>query len=269
MSGEEYSLNKDDYAKNPRPPKGVRVKNRAKQKYEGMVIETVSFGKCLVKEYVSSFKIFVEFEDGTIVETSNAQVIRGSIKNPNMPFVSGVGFVGQGVYSNKDNPECYKYWNGILERCYCPKYHEKKPTYRDCTVVHEWHNFQNFAKWFYKQIREESWELDKDLLIKGNRVYGPDTCCFVPRALNLLIPHRKQGNDSLPIGVHESPNKGIYISGCNDENGNNVVLGFSKDVTVVALKYKIFKEDVIKKVAERWRDRIDPKLYLSLISWEI
>lgn len=271
MTEMEYSLNREDYAKNPRPPKGVRMKLRTKQKYEGMVVETVGFGKCIVKEYINSFKILVEFEDGTIVETNNAQVIRGSIKNPNMPFVSGVGFVGQGDYSNKNNPECYKYWNNIIERGYCPKFHAKKPTYKDCSVATEWHNFQNFAKWFYKQVREEGWELDKDLLVKGNRVYGPDTCCFVPRALNMLIVHRKPaGSDnSLPIGVHESPNKGIYISTCKDENGNNVVLGFSRTVEEMSLKYKTFKEQVIKKVADRWKERIDPRLYESLISWEI
>lgn len=269
MKEVEYSLDKQDYAKNPRPSKGVRVKNRAKQKYEGMIVETLGFGKCIVKEYIDCYTILVEFEDGTVVSVSNSQVLQGSIKNPNMPFVSGVGFVGQGEYSNKNNPECYKYWNGIMERAYCPKYHQKRPTYKDCTVVNEWHNFQNFAKWFYKQVREEGWELDKDLLVKGNREYGPDTCCFVPRALNILIPHRKQGDTSFPIGVHESPNKGIYISGCNDEDGNNVILGFSRNVEEMALKYKVFKESVIKKVAERWKDRIDVKLYGSLMAWEI
>lgn len=266
-----YSLNKEDYSKNPRPPKGVRVRNRAKQKYEGMVVETKGFGKCIVKEYIDSCNILVQFEDGTEVTVSNGQVLKGSIKNPNMPFVSGVGFLGQGDYSNKDNPECYKYWNGILERSYCPKFHAKKPTYADCSVVVEWHNFQNFASWFYTQVKEEGWELDKDLLVKGNRIYGPDTCCFVPRALNILILHRKQaGSDlSLPIGVHESPNKGRYISTCKDENGKNVSLGFSGSVEETAMKYKMFKEQVIKKVAERWKQRIDPRLYQSLMNWEI
>lgn len=271
MSDIKYSLNKEDYAKNPRPPKGVRVKYRTKQKYEGKVIETSGFGICIVKEYIDSLTILVEFDDGTLVTVSNAQIIRGSIKNPNMPNVCDVGYVGQGLYTHKNNPECYKHWVRLIHRCYSSKLHAKKPTYKDCSVAEEWHNFQNFAEWFYRQVNEEGWELDKDLLRKGNRIYGPETCCFVPRALNMLIVHRKQaGSDnSLPIGVHESPNKGIYISKCKDENGNNVVLGFSRDIEELALKYKMFKEQIIKKVADRWKERISPILYQSLIDWEI
>jgi len=245
------------------------MKLKSKLKYEGMIIDTKNFGRCVVIEYIDSYNILVKFEDETIVKVSNAQILRGSIKNPNKPNVSGVGFVGQGAYSNKSDPECYSYWNCIMERGYCPKYHEKRPTYRDCSVVKEWHNFQNFAEWFYRQIKEDGWELDKDLICKGNRVYGPDTCCFVPRALNILIPHRKQGDRNYPIGVHKVPHKEYYTSNCNDENGKTVRLGQSKSVEVMSLRYKNFKESVIKKVAEKWKERIDRRLYESLLAWEI
>ncbi len=72
----------------------------------------------------------------------------------------------------------YSRWNSILMRCYCNSYHERFPTYKDCTVAKEWHNFQNFAKWFEENYIE-GYHVDKDIKVKGNRVYGPDTCIFV------------------------------------------------------------------------------------------
>lgn len=66
----------------------------------------------------------------------------------------------------------------MLQRCYDKDSLEKNPTYKDCTVAEEWHNFQNFAEWF-KENYIEGYHLDKDIKIKGNRVYGPDRCMFV------------------------------------------------------------------------------------------
>ena len=60
----------------------------------------------------------------------------------------------------------------------------------DCSVYEGWHNFQNFAKWYednYYEIEEEQMHLDKDILVKGNKVYSPDTCVFVPETINGLF----------------------------------------------------------------------------------
>lgn len=46
--------------------------------------------------------------------------------------------------------------------------------------------FSNFAEWFDKH-HVEGWELDKDILVSGNRTYSPETCCFVPHEINVLF----------------------------------------------------------------------------------
>ena len=55
----------------------------------------------------------------------------------------------------------------------------------------------------------EGLELDKDLLVKGNKIYGPDTCCFLPGAINSLFSHGQKKKNNLPEGVTLNPN-GTY-----------------------------------------------------------
>lgn len=102
-----------------------------------------------------------------------------SVKKP----VYGVGINDTDyVFETKD----YKIWRNMLERCYCEKTQQKFPTYKGCTVCEEWHLFSNFKKWFHDNYIE-GWELDKDIMIIDNKVYSPDTCCFVPREINSFL----------------------------------------------------------------------------------
>ncbi|AUR87223.1 HNH endonuclease [Vibrio phage 1.097.O._10N.286.49.B3] len=79
------------------------------------------------------------------------------------------------------NSPAYTRWTGMMRRCY----KGTDPTYADCSVVPEWHDYEVFAEWFYQQDWEGK-ELDKDSLIKGNRVYGPDTCTLLTKQENLI-----------------------------------------------------------------------------------
>ena len=109
------------------------------------------------------------------------------IKNPYHPAVYGIGYIGEG---EGEKGRVYNIWKKVLQRCYSKEYHIKKPTYIGCSVVKEWLNFQNFAKWYkknYKPETMEGWHLDKDILVKGNKIYSPETCCFVPADINSLL----------------------------------------------------------------------------------
>ena len=41
----------------------------------------------------------------------------------------------------------YGKWVNMLQRCYSELYHDKFPTYKDCTVCEEWKYFSKFKKW--------------------------------------------------------------------------------------------------------------------------
>ena len=80
----------------------------------------------------------------------------------------------------------YRVWKGMLERCYSIKYQESQPTYIGCSVTDEWLTFSAFKNWMEKQ-NFEGMQLDKDLLIEGNKVYSPETCVFVSGMVNNFI----------------------------------------------------------------------------------
>lgn len=94
----------------------------------------------------------------------------------------------------------YQYWLNMLERCYSQKYHNRKPTYNGCTVCEEWLYFTNFKKWFDENYRE-GFHLDKDILVKGNKIYSPSECCFVPLYINNLPKDNRAFQGDLPMCV--------------------------------------------------------------------
>lgn len=83
----------------------------------------------------------------------------------------------------------YNRWFAMLQRCYAPTSTRIANTYAGCTVGSEWHNFQNFANWFYEQKYHDrdGYQIDKDLITFGNREYSPENCCIIPAQLNYAI----------------------------------------------------------------------------------
>jgi hypothetical protein len=113
--------------------------------------------------------------------------------------------------------ECpyYRAWTHMLERCYSTKLQEKHPTYVGCTVVTEWHLFSNFKAWMQKQDWEDN-QLDKDLLIEGNKVYGPATCIFVSPMVNTFIVDCRASRGEWLIGVYWEKRKNKFKSQCRN-----------------------------------------------------
>lgn len=196
----------------------------------------------------------------------------GKIKCPYELRVFGVACVGDGDYKTKINGKHTKYyrsWRAMIQRCYDPKFHNKEPTYTGCTVHDSWLNFQVFAEWAdknYYKIEEEQICLDKDILCKGNKIYSPDTCIFVPKRINLLFTKSDGVRGDLPIGVYYHRKK--YNSHCNI-NGKRKDLG-SYDTPEEAFQvYKNFKEQYIKEVAEEYKSKIPSKLYEAMLKYEV
>ena len=93
----------------------------------------------------------------------------------------------------------YAAWANMLARSYDPKYHEIKPTYADVTVCCEWHLFSAFAEW-YEINHIAGFELDKDILVSGNKVYSPSTCIFASKSDNVIGSMAKNYNFLDPDG---------------------------------------------------------------------
>jgi hypothetical protein len=191
--------------------------------------------------------------------------------------VYGVGYFGVGEHRSKINyvkTAEYAAWNKMLERCYSEKRLSTLPTYKNCSVCEEWHNFQVFADWYEKEfytVGSERMDLDKDILVKGNKVYSPETCIYVPQRINVLVVSGHARRGTLPIGVMKTKNK-TYKAVMSHLTGGKQVrkhLGTFDTPEEAFLAYKTAKEAYIKQVADEYKDKIPKKLYDALYAYTI
>lgn len=152
----------------------------------------------------------------------------------------------------------YMYWRNMIHRC---KNHLK---YSDCSIVDEWLNFENFAEWFHKNIVDINfnYNLDKDLLIYGNKIYGPDTCCLIPVQINTFVTSVK--SRALPIGVHKKHQKfkaQIKLSGLTTH------IGTFDTINEASEAFRIAKNNEAKRLAIEFKHIITEKVFNKLMNY--
>lgn len=119
----------------------------------------------------------------------------------------------------------YIKWRDMLGRCYSPIRLKRYPTYIGCAVVEEWHIFSNFKAWVDTQDWENK-DLDKDILIVGNKIYGPNTCVFVDKKVNYFMLERTASRGIWPMGVCFHKLMSLFMSQCKEVNtGKSRYLG--------------------------------------------
>ena len=147
----------------------------------------------IIVNYACYNDITVQFKKtGELVKTRYSHFKNGFVKSRFTPSVCGVGIIGNEKTKdeNGETIKSYSVWTSMLKRCYSDKCQKKQPTYKGCCVCEEWLNYSNFKKWFndnYYEIEGEQMNLDKDILVKGNKIYSPETCVFVPKKINTLF----------------------------------------------------------------------------------
>jgi len=152
----------------------------------------------------------------------------------------------------------YHSWKNMLERCYSATYQGRYPTYIDCSVVEEWHSFSTFKKWMDTQDWKGK-QLDKDILVEGNKVYGPDACVFVDSKTNKLLTDSGAARGDLPIGVTRSGEG--YQAQCR-KDGRLIYLGTYQHSRKAHDVYRRFKAVVIIEAALRQSDR---RVFMALL----
>ena len=154
----------------------------------------------------------------------------------------------------------YARWMGMLGRCYSDAYHEKMPTYIGCTVVDEWLTFSVFRRWMDRQPWEGS-QLDKDILIPGNKIYSAEACVFVSGEVNSLLLGRGARRGEYPQGVSLCRDTGRYLAGLMKYGkGNN--LGRFDTPEEASEVYKAAKSAHIIKIAQSQQ----PNVKVALIA---
>ena len=216
--------------------------------------------------------IIVRFDSGYVTKAQRSDILRGKVRDRLFRSVCGVGYHGVGKYDWVSHKIVYQTWVDMLKRVYVGK--KSRTSYLNVSVCEGWHNFQNFAEWCYSQeffdVKDKNgkrYEIDKDILVKGNKVYSPKTCCFVPSEINCLFIRNERFRGNLPIGVTKS--KGSFIARLSKGFGNRVYLGSFKTETEAFLAYKKAKEVYLKELAEDWKGKIDDKVYDALIRYQV
>lgn len=221
-------------------------------------------------KYTNAFDITIEFEDGVIREgVAYSSFKNGQVRNCYNDKTLGVGICN---IKTKDRMgkllPFYRTWFSMLNRCYNEKYQSKEPTYKGCSVCDNWLTLSNFKKWYddnYYEINGEQMELDKDILFKGNKIYSPETCIFVPKSINGMFSKNKRV-EGLPMGVHRKCS-GFEVNPMTAKG--RVYLGVFKTLEEAFQAYKQTREEYIKHVADQYKDRIPQKLYDALFLYKI
>lgn len=223
-------------------------------------------------EYVNNKDITVIFlETGSVVKCGYASFNKGITKSPYDKTVYGIGFIGEGKYPttiNGINTQAYKVWHGMMRRGYDKDFKKKSPTYRDVTVDRKWHNYQIFAEWYdqnYYEVDGEKMNLDKDILIKGNKVYSPETCLFVPAKINTMFVNCETNHGKYSTCVYDSIRSDKKYS----VRTNSEFIGNFNNLEEAKRAYKRHKEIVFRDTANEYKDRIPEKLYQAMLNYKI
>lgn len=227
-----------------------------------------------VVEYKNCGNVLIKFLDnfGHQRYVQAVHLREGRVKNPYHRSVAGVGYIGFGDFSvvkNKKLTKEYICWKSMVERCHDELVRSKRPTYKDVSLCEEWHNFQNFAKWHVEQTgsSNKGWHLDKDLLIKNNKVYCPEACVFIPQEINSFLAVPKKVSKTEPIGVYFEKDSGKYVACCH--NGfRQKKIGRFDCVEKAYSEYASFKELLARKLAIEWKDYLDKRAFEALMNYK-
>ena len=265
----------------------TREKSKNKPKIERVGQETYNKNGELMRvvEYNNANDIIVEFQDKykAKVHTKWTHFYKSkNIKNPYYPTVYEVGIIGEKypITINQKKTKEYDVWSQMLRRCYDINALKKRPTYSNCNVCEEWLLYDNFYEWLHSQTNFEQWyngnrwAIDKDILVKGNNIYSPTTCCLIPQYVNSLFLKNDADRGEYPIGVSKNK-RGLYEATIiyGKKNNKSKTTGYSYPTPEDAfyLGYKPYKEAYIKRIAkeEYDKDNITKQCYEAMMNYQV
>lgn len=196
-------------------------------------------------------------------------------------LVHGIGFNSGKFPASFENRSLKEYsqWANMLRRC-GNDFLITRPTYYGVTCSDNFKDYSFFYEWCNRQVgfknkdsKGKSWQLDKDLLVKGNKVYSEDVCVFVPHRINCLLINKELHRGEYPVGVYKDKRPSMVNSGyrarCSIGSSKCIDIGMSDTVEGAFAIYKAFKESLIKQVANEYRTQLDPRAYQALMNYQV
>ena len=239
----------------------------------GSVHSTNKYGDFIITKYVNASNVHIKFlNTGYETVTLNSCILSGEIRDRYFPSVHGVGIVGEESSRDSSGNKLKEYflWNHMLTRCYGKKAKLKLPSYEDCTASTNFKYFPYFKDWCSKQIGfgDEGWQLDKDILVKGNKIYSEDTCCFVPAEINSVFIKCDRSRGEYPLGVNYHKASRKFVAQISYRK-IKTHLGLYDTAEDAFKAYKKSKEKLIKSLADKYMDVLDPRVYKAMVEYEV
>ena len=241
----------------------------------GKVCKSKLSGDFKILKYNNSANVEIQFLNTgfeAVVQLGNIR--NGNVKDPYSPSVYGVGIIGakypisEGGRDTKD----YALWKNMLQRCYSDSaYQKKRPTYKDCEVSENFKSYEYFYEWCHNQIGFDvkGFDLDKDLLVKGNKVYSENTCVFIPKEINSVLTKCTASRGKHLIGVYWSKTANAFKATVRINKGKPEYLGYFNTELEAFNAYKQAKESFVREQAEKWKGEIDQRAYNALMNYEV
>ena len=240
----------------------------------GKVCKSKSSGDFKILKYNDAHNVEIQFlKTGVETSVQLGNIKSGKVKDPYAPSVYGIGVLGAKYQPtiNGVRTKEYALWKCMLQRCYSDGFKKQRPTYEGCEVSDNFLHYEYFYEWCQNQIGfgTEGFELDKDLLIKGSKVYSEDSCVFLPREINLLLTKRTASRGEHLIGVSWDNTSKAFKATVSKNKGKQEHLGFFNTELEAFNAYKVAKETFVKEQANKWKSQIDPRAYEALMKYEV
>ena len=240
----------------------------------GKILKSKNSGDFKIVKYKNSRNVEIQFINTGYETSAQLEHIKnGNVKDPYVASVHGVGIAGAKypITINGVHTKEYELWCNMLKRCYSDTYQKKQPTYKGCEVSNNFLRYEYFYEWCHNQIGfdNEGWHLDKDLLVKGNKVYSEDSCIFIPKEINLLLTKSTASRGEHLIGVYWDKTNKAFKAQVSKSKGKREHLGLFNTEIEAFNAYKEAKESFIKEQANNWKDQIDPRAYKALMNYTV
>ena len=240
----------------------------------GKVCKSKSSGDFKIVKYNDAHNVEIQFLNTGFKMVARLSNIRsGNVKDRYLPSVHDIGILGAKYPVSEDGRDTKEYtlWNNMLNRCYNDTYKNKNQTYTGCEASENFKSYEYFYEWCNEQIGfgNEGWQLDKDLLVKGNKVYSEDSCVFIPKEINSVLTNSTATRGEYLIGAHWSSSNKAFVARVNKNKGKQEFLGSFETEIEAFNAYKRAKEAFVKEQAEKWKSQIDIRAYNALMNYQV
>ena len=234
--------------------------------YVGMEFTNKKGFRWRVKEIIDMRNIVVESFEWmpytTIIRKSG--VVKGIVMYPYGKQQFGQ-YRGEGKWDASARNKHFRQWNAIFSRCYKSN-STNMPAYADCIVGEDWMNLQVFCDWneanYPKDTHGYKWEIDKDLLGKGSKIYSSSTCCYLPKEMNLFLARMNDVGIYKHIGLTGIPSYRVWVrQGKEIDSKQNHYVGSYSAYEEAYEVWKAKKKERHTALCKKYKDILPEHVY--------